>query len=232
MWLISKYGFVSVVAHLDKPGWVLVRTRDRSDLEEFRSVARDCDVPGFSEEAIEENSSADYRFRMTVKDEDWAELAKALALGIDYPNFKNVVASVDPERAAVYGAVWADLMKIQYPGSEAWPDANGQDRKDTVVHLYREAAAHLEWCLREYEDSLPAAEESEMLGSAMDPPFIVERSEPDAVDILEERLVQRIAIGFWWQADGRGFERLRNAIDQARSAAALQLTDSDWADVD
>ena len=113
MWVISKYGFASAVKHLDKLGWVLVRARDRSDLEEFCEVARDCGVPGFSEEAIEENRSADYRFRMTVKREDWAELAKVLAAGIDYPNFKDEVSKVDPERAAVYMGVWSELRKIQ-----------------------------------------------------------------------------------------------------------------------
>ena len=115
MWVISKYGFVSVVGHRDKPGWVLVRARDRGDLEEFCSVARDCDVPGFSEEAIEENPSADYRFRMTVRSDDWAELAKVIAAGIDYPNFKNEVATVDPERAAIYGGVWSELRRLQRP---------------------------------------------------------------------------------------------------------------------
>lgn len=226
--MISKYGFASVVEHKDKPGWLLVRGRDRGDLEEFCEVARDCDVPGFSEQAIEEDSNADYRFRMTVKDKDWGQLAEALAIGISYPNFKNEVASVDRKRAEIYSGVWSQLMKIQYPDSDGWPDKSEVDRRENLVRLYREAAARLEWCLEEYEGSLPAADEEELLGSVLAPPIPVDGPKPDVVSILEERMLQKIAIGFWEGAEGRGFKRLRNAIAQARTAAALELTDSDW----
>jgi hypothetical protein len=224
MWVISKYGFASAVEHTDKPGCVLVRARDRTDLEEFCAVARDCDVPGFSEEAIEENPSADYRFRMTVKDEDWAELVKALAVGINYPNFKNEVAKVDPGRADIYTGVWSELMKIQYPESGDLVSRAEADRRDRVVGLYGRAAAHLAACLREYEGSLP----EESLGDALDPPVLAEQAEEDPADILEERLIQRVAIGFFQQASGEGFERLKNAEQDASKAAALELTDSDW----
>jgi len=232
MWLISKYGFASVVEHLDKPGRVLVRARDRSDLEEFCSVARDCDVPGFSEEAIEENSSADYRFRMTVKSEDWAELAKVLAVGIDYPNFKNAVAGVDPERAAIYGTVWADLMKIQFPDSGSWRDAASEDRRANISRLNGLAADHLEDRLNEYQYSAPLPEQDEILGTALDPPVLPEAVDHDTVAILEHRMVQRIAIGFWNQADGHGFQRMRNAIASARLAANFQLDASEWVEED
>ncbi|MFM9042715.1 MAG: hypothetical protein ACKOPI_00940 [bacterium] len=122
MWVISKYGFASAVEHRDQPGWVLVRARDRADLEEFCGVARDKGLSGFSESEIEENPQADYRFRMTVKSEDWAELVKVLAGEIDYPNFKNEVATVDPERAAIYGGVWSELRRIQESDSDWVPE--------------------------------------------------------------------------------------------------------------
>lgn len=224
MWVISKYGFASAVKHLDKPGWVLVRARDRSDLEEFCGVAGDCDVPGFSEEAIEENRNADYRFRMTVRDEDWAQLVKALAVGIDYSNFKNEVAKVDQDRAAIYSSVWSELLKIQQPNSEDLVSIAEADRRDRVVDLYRRAAAHLGTCCEEYEGSLP----EESLSSALDPPVLPEQTGGDSVAILEERLVQRVAIGFFQQASGEGFERLKNAEEAAKKAAALELNDSDW----
>lgn len=232
MWMISKYGFASVVEHKDQPGCVLVRGRDRGDLEEFCEVARDCDVPGFSEQAIEEDPSADYRFRMTVKDKDWGQLAQALAIGIDYPNFKNEVASVDPKRAEIYAGVWSQMMKIQYPDSDEWPEKAEVDRRENLVRLYREASARLEGCLAEYEGSLPAADEEELLGAVLAPPIPVDGPKPDVASILEERMLQKIAIGFWERAEGRGFERLRNAIAQARTAAELQLTSSDWTSTD
>jgi hypothetical protein len=226
MWLISRYGFASVVEHLDKPDWVLVRSRSKSDLEEFCLVARDCDVPGFSEDAIEENSDADYRFRMTVKNEDWAELAKVLAVGIDYPNFKNVVASVDPERAAIYSTVWADLMKIQFPASDNWVDRGGADRGENVARLYRMAAEHLQDRLDEYTGNAPIPEDA--LGEALDPPALPEQFDNDPAAMLEYRMIQRIGIGFWQQAGGYGFDKLRAAIEAAKRASALKLTDSDW----
>jgi hypothetical protein len=226
MWVISKYGFASAVQHTDKPGCVLVRARDKGDLQEFCEVARDCDVPGFSEEAIEENPSADYRFRMTVRDEDWAQLVKVLALGVDYPNFKNEVASVDPGRAGIYGGVWSELMKIQYPESGGWPDRAEADRRDRLSSLYRRAADHLRWCHEEYTESQPIPEEE--AGSVIDPPILPEQVGGDPTAILEERMVQRIAIGFFDQASGEGFERLKDAERRARLAAELRLDDDDW----
>jgi hypothetical protein len=230
--MISKHGFASVVEHKDKPGWLLVRGRDRGDLEEFCEVARDCDVPGFSEQAIEEDPNADYRFRMTVKDKDWGQLAKALAIGISYPNFKNEVASVDRKRAEIYSGVWSQLTKIQFPESEGWIGQAEASRRENLVRMYRGAADRLESCLVEYEGSLPAADEEEILGEVLAPPVPADGLEPDVAEVLEEKMLQRIAIGFWERAEGRGFERLRNAIAQARKAAALQLTDSDWTSAD
>jgi hypothetical protein len=226
MWFISKYGFASAVQHTDKPGCVLVRARDKGDLEEFCGVARDCDVPGFSEEVIEENPNADYRYRMTVKTEDWAQLVKVLALGIDYPNFKNEVASVDPGRAGIYGGVWSELMKIQYPESSGWVDRAEADRRERVASLYRRAADHLAWAHEEYTQSQPIP--GEALGSALDPPLFPEQLGNDPLVILEERLVQRIAIGFFHQASGEGFDRLEDAERRAREASQLRLSDDDW----
>ena len=224
MWMISKYGFASVVQHTDKQGHVLVRARDRSDLEEFCGVARDCDVPGFSEQAIEEDPNADYRYRMTINDKDWAQLAEALAAGIDYPNFKDAVAAVDPERAAIYGSVWSELVKIQYPESSDWLDRAAVDRRERVSNLYQRAADHLAACREEYEGSMP----EDSLGSALDPPVLPEQAEHDPVAILEHRMVQRVAMGMFQQAPGQGFEKLGNAERMARQAAELKLDDSDW----
>jgi len=227
MWLISKYGFASAVQHTDKPDCVLVRARDRGDLDEFCGVARDCDVPGFSEEAIEENLNADYRYRMTVKNEDWTELVKVLAAGIDYPNFKDEVASVDPSRAGIYGGVWSELMKIQYPEAENWIDRAEADRGERVASLYRRAADYLARCHDEFTQSQPIPEEE--LGAALDSPVLPEQAGGDPIGILEERLVQRIAIGFFQQASGEGFSRLRDAERRARQASELRLGDDDWA---
>ncbi|MFM9053923.1 MAG: hypothetical protein ACKOQ5_03565, partial [Solirubrobacterales bacterium] len=79
-------------------------------------------LSGFSESEIEENPQADYRFRMTVRSDDWAGLVKVLAAGIDYPNFKDEVSKTDPERAAVYMGVWSELRRIQESDSDWVPE--------------------------------------------------------------------------------------------------------------
>jgi len=226
MWVISKYGFASAVQHTEKPRWVLVRARDKGDLQEFCEVARDCDVPGFSEEAIEENPSADYRFRMTVRDEDWAQLVKVLALGIDYPNFRNEVASVDPAGAGIYGGVWLELMKIQYPESEGWTDRAEADRRERVASLYRRAADHLAATNEEYADPLCVPEDD--LLNTLGHPVLPELAGNDPVKILEERMVQQIAMGLFQQASGSPPERMKAAEERARRAAELRLDDADW----
>ena len=43
--------------------------------------------------AIEESDYTDYRYRVRVPREVFAEALKEMALDIDYPNFKNSVAS-------------------------------------------------------------------------------------------------------------------------------------------
>ena len=57
--------------------------------------------------------------------------------------------------------------------------------------------------------------------------MLPENFEDDPARILEYRMIQRIAIGFWHQADGEGFARLRAAIEAAEDAAELEFDETD-----
>lgn len=113
MWLISEDGFVSVVAHNDRPDHLLVRARAKGDLENVCRVAGEEGVDGFDPVGIFSLDSADYRWRLEVRRDAFADLASALVGRIDYGNFKDRVKQRDPVRADLYMDVWSDLHRIQ-----------------------------------------------------------------------------------------------------------------------
>jgi len=230
MWFISKYGFVSVVEHRDKPGSVIVRARARNDLEQLCELAEQEGIPSFGEDQIEETLGADYHYRLAAPVESWKQIACQVAEWIDYDNFKALMAKHQPERAEIYSQVWTDLMKIQFPDSDSWVDRAEVDKSESVARLYRMAADHLQSCLDAYAGDAPIPEDS--LGDALDPPALPEAFNNDPVAILEHRLVQRIGMGFWQQAEGDGFDRLVSAISSANQAADLRLDEFDWASTD
>ncbi len=106
MWLFCKSGFFSAVAHLDKPGAILLRARFRGDLERL------CAAHGLDPATIAETPEADYRFRMELPRADWARVAAEEAAAIDYPNFKAAVHDGTPRDAAYLGA-WCALRAGQ-----------------------------------------------------------------------------------------------------------------------
>lgn len=106
MWLLTPRGFYSVVANRDDPETVLVRARAREDLEGLS------DLIGSLE--ILETPDRDYRWRAIVSRRAWSGALVLLAAEIDYPNFKaEVERRQGRERADVYHAVWARLLRLQ-----------------------------------------------------------------------------------------------------------------------
>ncbi len=98
MWIFKNDAVLSIVAHLDEPGKLLVRSRVPGDIERA--------LPGAD---VYEDPSADYRYRADVPRETVAAaLAEALAT-IGYGNFKASVA--DPRRHRAYSDVWAVLAR-------------------------------------------------------------------------------------------------------------------------
>jgi hypothetical protein len=99
MWLITPFGFYSVVAKSgDKQdGLLTIRSRVKSDLEALREY-----VPSLG--PIAESNETDYRYRAKAKAKDVAIAFGSMIEKIDYSNFKDKVAETQSDfRASVYG---------------------------------------------------------------------------------------------------------------------------------
>ena len=63
---------------------------------------------------IKEDRKADYWYRATAKQEDFAQATAQLARNIDYDNFKNQVAAKQGyDRASRYGEIWSVMYELQ-----------------------------------------------------------------------------------------------------------------------
>jgi hypothetical protein len=103
MWIFTNKGFISAVAHRDKPGLLLVRARRREHLHAA--------LPGFE---IQETPHADYRYRTEVPATLLAGLLYDQVAAIDYDNFKNSIA--DHAYHDACSSVWSVMHRTQ-PGS-------------------------------------------------------------------------------------------------------------------
>jgi hypothetical protein len=106
MWLFTTNGFLSVVRDADDPDRLVVRGRVREDLEAF------CEDTGAP--APVETPGRDYRWRTWVSPATFATHLADQAGRIDYPNFKDAVASRQGhERAHRYHDVWQVMYDLQ-----------------------------------------------------------------------------------------------------------------------
>jgi hypothetical protein len=110
MWLITKFGFFSVV---EKPldqgkDRLTIRARSKNDLLNLRKHY----LP--SMDYIQDSLDSDYRYRATAPTEDVAKAFMQAVRDIDYSNFKDEVKKQQGNgRASVYGWVWDSLYTIQ-----------------------------------------------------------------------------------------------------------------------
>lgn len=95
---------------------MLVRARVREDLENLLEMAADPAFPTTAELEIETTPDADYPYRVYMPRVIWEEMAVRLAVEIDYPNFKDRVAKVDPTKLSDYHRVWATLQGLEREG--------------------------------------------------------------------------------------------------------------------
>lgn len=112
MWLITNFGFFSVVEKDADKGknTLTIRTRVKADLEQLRSTYIQSLGP------VETDAGSDYKYRARVSRLDLAAAASKMILDIDYSNFKSSVASAQgSSRAAVYHEVWHALAKLPQP---------------------------------------------------------------------------------------------------------------------
>lgn len=102
MWVFLSGSFLSIVAHNDRPSYLMVRARLRGDIERV-----------FPHVEVRETPVADYRFRAEVHRSRVAEEMKSAVLDITYTNFKKSVPDVMRHHA--YLRVWnvmADEQEI------------------------------------------------------------------------------------------------------------------------
>lgn len=121
MWLFTKLGFYSIVAHKDDPHTVLIRARAREDLERLQTFYRHHDERSHLAQAdIHESDTSDYRFRIFARRADFDTFMILLAIDLDYTNFKDEIHKQgDAPRDTAYMNVWVDMR-------------NFQNRKDTI----------------------------------------------------------------------------------------------------
>ena len=88
-WIVNpNFGFVSLVAHRDLPGQLLVRGREWAHLEELRK--RHLDL--LREVVIESTPTADYSCRFTASATVMAEVLRREVEAITYDNVKSAAA--------------------------------------------------------------------------------------------------------------------------------------------
>lgn len=108
MWIITEQGFYSIVhkPH-NQAGELTIRCRVKADLERFCQQVE-------SASPISEDSSADYRYRVTAPRKDVAVWLSSQAENIEYSNFKSRVYEVQGAlRERIYAQVWGVLLGLK-----------------------------------------------------------------------------------------------------------------------
>lgn len=124
MWVFSKSGFVSIVAHRNKPGFVMVRGRKQEDVENFRDACESL-LPL----EVVHTPEADYICRVTMPALTAMTGMVSLMVGIDYYNFKDAVHERDePTRDRAMMRVWRAMHDYQ---EATRPD--GPENEDMVA---------------------------------------------------------------------------------------------------
>ncbi len=110
MWIMSRTGFFSVVAHRDNPGLVLVRARK---IDQLKRLSEENPTGPFE---IVETPSADYPVRTTITKDRFESIVTWMTRSIDYDNFKNSVHD-DPKCSDDYhdflGKVWSQSRRMK-----------------------------------------------------------------------------------------------------------------------
>jgi hypothetical protein len=105
MWICLNNAFVSMVAHRNKPGYLMVRARRAGDIER-----------AFPDAEVKRTPEGDYLFRATIHKDEVAKAMVEHIQGIDYDNFKNSVN--DRKLHDAYYRIWNIMYEAQDPKYE------------------------------------------------------------------------------------------------------------------
>lgn len=109
MWMMSTDGFISVVAHRDLPGVMMVRARVKADLERIFGPDRQ----------IETWPGADYLYRVLVDREELAQIVADQVRDVDYwSHAKDEMIKRSPKtehgtRSKALYATWSAFAELQ-----------------------------------------------------------------------------------------------------------------------
>ncbi len=122
MWLATQHGFYSIVQKA--PDQFHVRARVRRDLDNLLRLVGSS-VP------VYEWPAADYRYRIIIGRRQLIDMMAALALSLDYPNFKEKIASLPDQRPKLeaFHEVWEIMAGLQQNG----PAPGAPDRPRPVA---------------------------------------------------------------------------------------------------
>ena len=116
MWIATKIGFYSIVLRPEKEGAknsvYHIRARTGSDIDAVISLLE----PVLKRTLrLFETPDVDYHWRIILKPEELAPALAALAVTVDYPNFKDEIHASDTQsdKLDAYSELWGALYKIQ-----------------------------------------------------------------------------------------------------------------------
>jgi hypothetical protein len=103
MWIFLRHGFCSVKDAGN--GNLLARFRTENHA---KHVALAC-----GGKPIRVTGSTDYKYRIEVSRDEFAEAMKQEIAEIDYPNFKDSISSNDPDYADALHSIWGIHHNLQ-----------------------------------------------------------------------------------------------------------------------
>ena len=104
MWVFLPDAFVSVVADWNSKEHLYIRARFRGDLERLPWPSKS--------PKVQETPDRDYRYRVRVTRQAWADLLVRVAMNMDWTNVKNAIPNT-PEHFRRYkgmSSVWGVMM--------------------------------------------------------------------------------------------------------------------------
>jgi hypothetical protein len=108
MWIFTVDGFYSAVQDRNDPTRIIVRARQRADLEALlkRLEREEIEILAWS--------GSDYAYRVFIPREMWISYLETVGKELDYPNFKaRALSAGDYERSNAYHRVWGVLREWQ-----------------------------------------------------------------------------------------------------------------------
>lgn len=118
MWLMTKYGFYSIVQK--KPDEYHVRSRERRDLE---NLIKGVPLP---DSRIVDTPDADYACRIVTDGATVLAILAFLGRTLDYSNFKGKIATIPDQRHKPYHEVWQVMADTL--GAYGHPARRGGER--------------------------------------------------------------------------------------------------------